>query len=506
MPAPTSFADAAIFAAAGAVLALLAMWIARPLRKAMVVMIGVLLVGLALLAGLEQFGPGNAADAVGIAVRELALLLIALAVIRVAMMVVFQGLFARKQIPHILTDVVFFLALVAYALYRMRVGGVNLAGIITTSAVITGVLAFSLQETLGNLWGGIALQLDNTLRLGEWIRVDGMSGQVVTIRWRYVAIATNEGETVMIPNGQLIKNKVTVVGRRGDSRTPPRARVLFHVPYTASPQAVVRIVEEALVRAEIPHVLHQPAPVCLPDGTDDGGLRFVLLFWIDDPLHDDVPAHGRVLEHALSALVRNDIELPIPRRILLHPRDLDAERERTSPIKLRERSEVLARIDLFAALTREERDALAARLADASYVDGDVVSQQGDASDSMFLLARGRVRVLRDGAAGHGARRRLAELDAPTYFGEMGLLTGQPRTATIVAQGGVLCYRLSREAFDSVLKARPELAEALSQVVATRQAANDATLRALDEEARARHTSGAAAEIVRRIRAFFDLA
>jgi small-conductance mechanosensitive channel len=506
MPAPTSFADAAQFAAAGAVLALLAMWVARPLRKAMVVMIIVLLVGLGLLAGLEQFGPSNAADTVGIVVRELALLLIALAVIRVAMMVVFQGLFARKQIPHILTDVVFFIALVAYALYRMRVGGVNLAGIITTSAVITGVLAFSLQETLGNLWGGIALQLDNTLRLGEWIRIDGLTGQVVTIRWRYVAIATNDGETVMIPNGQLIKSKVTVLARRGDARIGVRRRVSFRAPYTAHPRDVIRIVDEALARAEIAHLSHKPQPACVTEGTDEGGFRFAVLYWLDEPIFDDVQTDARVLEHALAALARNDVDWPVPRRILLHARDLDAERDSALARKVRQRSDVLGRFDLFGALTDDERNALAARLSDASYVDGDVVSQQGDAPDSMFLLARGRVRVLRDGADARGVRRQLAELEAPAYFGEMGLLTGQPRTATVVAQGDVLCYRLSREGFDSVLKARPELAEALSHVVATRQSANDATLRALDEEARARHASGAAAEIVRRIRAFFDLA
>jgi len=87
----------------------------------------------------------------------------------------------------------------------------------------------------------------------------------------------------------------------------------------------------------------------------------------------------------------------------------------------------------------------------------------------------------------------------------MGLLTGEPRTATVVAQGDVLCYVLPRAAFDSVLKARPELATALSHAVATRRAENDATLRALDRDARARHASSAAAELVRRIRSFFDL-
>jgi len=504
MPAPATLADATLYAAAALALALAAIWIARPLRRAMLAMIVVLLVGLAMLAGLERFGPDDRFDPVAIAVREFALVLIALGVLRVALIFVFQGLLVRARIPRILTDVLFALALVAYALYRMRVGGVNLAGIITTSAVITGVIVFSLQETLGNLWGGIALQLDNTCRLGDWIRVDAITGQIVGIRWRCVAVATNDGETVMIPNAQLIKNKVTVLARRGDQRTAWRRHVPFRVAYSAPPPRVIAIVEEALARAEIPHVARTPVPLCVTEATEDHGIRFAVLYWLDDLLQD-VQTDARVLAHALAALARQDIEWPLPRRVVLTPSAMTEQRAAAAAQSAGERSNVLARIGLFAAFTDRERGALAARLTDASYVDGDVISQQGDPSDSLFVLARGRVKVLRDGHDPRGERRQLGVLEAPTYFGEMGLLTGQPRTATIVAQGDVLCYRLSSAAFDSVLKARPELADALSNVVATRNAENDATLRALDQEARARHASSAAAELVRRIRSFFDL-
>jgi small-conductance mechanosensitive channel/CRP-like cAMP-binding protein len=504
MPSPATLADATLFAAGALALALASMWIARPLRRPMLAMIIVLLAGLMLLAAFERFGPADAHDPIAIALREFALLLIALGVIRVAMMFVFQGIFARAHIPRILTDVLFALALIAYALYRMRVGGVNLAGIITTSAVITGVLAFSLQETLGNLWGGISLQLDNTCRLGDWIRVDGITGQIVGIRWRCVAVATNDGETVMIPNAQLIKNKVMVLGRRGDVRTSVRRRVPFRVPYTTEPRRVIAIVEEALARAEIPHVMRQPAPICTTEATEDSGIRFAVLYWLDDLLYD-VQTDASVLAHALAALVRNDIEWPVPRRIVMTLPDVDDQREASAAQRVRERSAVLAGIGLFAAFTEEERAELASRLTDARYVDGDVISQQGDASDSLFVLASGHVKVLRDGYERRGERRLLGELEAPSYFGEMGLLTGDPRTATIIAVGDVLCYRLSRDAFDSVLKARPELVDGLSQTIATRRAENDATLRALDEAARARHASTAAAELVRRIRSFFDL-
>ena len=87
----------------------------------------------------------------------------------------------------------------------------------------------------------------------------------------------------------------------------------------------------------------------------------------------------------------------------------------------------------------------------------------------------------------------------------MGLLTGQARTATVIAESELLCYRLDKHGFEAIIHARPELAVAMSNTVAARQAANDATLASLSAEARARATGTRAGELVRRIRQFFGL-
>src|SRR4029453_9930913 len=126
-------------------------------------------------------------------------------------------------------------------------------------------------------------------------------------------------------------------------------------------------------------------------------------------------------------------------------------------------------------------------------------------ADSLYILARGHIAVCDDSSGGTGARNRLATLEAPAYFGEMGLLTGQARGATVIAEDEVLCYRLEKAAFDAILHGRPELVDALSQVVAARQAANDAKLQSLSEEARAKQTVGRRAELVRRMKSFFAI-
>lgn len=63
-----------------------------------------------------------------------------------------------------------------------------------TSAVITAVLAFAMQDTLGNVLGGVALQLDNSLRVGDWVKLDDVSGRVTDVLWRFTAVGTRNHE------------------------------------------------------------------------------------------------------------------------------------------------------------------------------------------------------------------------------------------------------------------------------------------------------------------------
>ena len=465
----------------------------------MSITMGVGLLGLVLLA---RYGNAFTDATITAVVRETLLLLVAVGFTRVILMFVFQGVLKRLAIPRILADVLIAIVLVVFALVRMKEAGVNLAGIITTSAVITGVIAFSLQETLGNLWGGIALQLDNTCRIGVWIRMEGVSGQVVGIRWRYTAIATNYGETVIIPNSQLIKNRVMVLGRRGDERIPWRRDVEFNVSYDDPPSRVIAAVADGLAHAEIRNIASTPPLHIICAGFGENAIRYAVRYWLTDLAHD-LWTDSQVRLHVAATLARNGMEMPLPQRVLI-------KREGTAAPERREREldarcATLARIELFAALTDAERRALAAELADCPYVKDDVLARQGEPADSLFILAHGRVGVYDDSAGGTGARDHLATLDAPSYFGEMGLLTGQARTATVIAENDVLCYRLDKAGFDAIVRARAELLEPISRVVVARQTANDAKLSALSTDARARAASYSAAELVRRIKSFFAI-
>ena len=159
-------------------------------------------------------------------------------------------------------------------------------------------------------------------------------------------------------------------------------------------------------------------------------------------------------------------------------------------------------MDLFASLTDAERASLARELTTSPYVTGERIFEANQPADSLYLLAQGRVEIVRERNQG-ALPVKLATLEAPAYFGEMGLL-GQPRIATVVAVDDALCYRLDKRGFDAILRSRPALAER-SRASAERQAENDAKLLALDAETRAQQAVGRTRDLVRKIQQFFGL-
>lgn len=475
----------------------------RPeLRRSVLVTLLIIALGLGGLAALSRYQLIPAHLAIAVIPREICLLIVALGNFRIFITFMTSVLLARRAVPRILGEVTMALSLVVYAVIRLDAVGVNPTSLIATTTVAGAAIAFAMQSTLGNLLGGISLQLDNTCRIGDWIELDGgITGEVVSIRWRYTALATVYNATIIIPNAELMKSRVTLLGRRGDQRIPWRRPIEFGVGYEWTPGQVLAVVGAALERAELPFVATEPMAHCICTGFDSSAIKYVVYYWLTD-IKSYLVTDSRVRVHVYAALGRAGMEIPISRSDLYlhsgrHLQLTKSEREQESRVTL------LRSLELFAPLTEDETHALAAQLIGTPFGPGDIATRQGEPSDSLYILARGQVGIFRDPAPGSSpARLRLATLAAPEIFGEMGLLTGEARSATIVAEAEVLCYRMDKAAFESIIQARPELADALAQTVATRRAAGRATLASLSAEA---PTATRASELLRRIRQFFGL-
>jgi len=504
MVAQITLQEALGFSAVALLLGLITIRWQLALRRSMLVKLFLIVVGLAGLAVLSRYEPIPAHLAISAIPREICLFIVALGNIQIWIAFLVNVLLAKRAVPRILGELTMVLALVVYALFRMDALGVNLTTITISTTAVLGALAFAAQTTLGNLIGGISLQLDNTYRIGDWIDLDGgVTGEVVSIRWRYTAIATLNNVTIIIPNGELMKARVTILGRRGDQRIPWRRPIEFGVGYEWTPGQVLAVVNAALQRAEIPFVATEPRPQCICTGFDSSAIKYVVFYWVTD-IKSYLITDSRVRIQVFAALGRAGMEIPISRQDLYVHSARNMQLERTTH-EQGTRVALLRSLDIFDSLTDDEAHALAAQVTPRPFAHGDLATRQGDPSDSLYILARGEVGIFRDNEAGGLSRQRLNRLSAPGYFGEMGLLTGQARTATVIAETDVLCYRLDKRGFEDIIRARPEIADAMSKTVAERQAANDAALAQLSAEARAQATGTRAGELVRRIRDFFGL-
>lgn len=435
---------------------------------------------------------------------ELCLLGAGLALIRVAGLFVFRAVLPRLGLmtPRILEDILVILAYLAWAMVRLRYAGVELSGILATSAVITAVLAFAMQDTLGNILGGLALQLDNSIGIGEWVRLDDLTGRVTDIRWRYTAVETRNGETVIIPNSQLMKNKFVVIGSRSRGGEKWRRWIFFHVDYEVPPGRVIDLAELACAGAEIANVAAEPAPSCVLMEFAAGCGRYALRYWLIDPLADDV-TDSRVRIHVFAALQRAGIRPAIPEQSLHVVKEGERRRAALHLEEVNRRSRALHDVELFASLTDDEVKSLAERMVYAPFARGDVITRQGAVAHWLYLLVSGEAEVWLefDGQPRH----LLNVLSAGSVFGERGMLTGEPRRATVTARNDVVCYRLDKAGFQTIIQSRPEIAEALSHVLVEHEAAFVDAMKSFTERRSVPDGAHNRDSVLEKIRSFFCL-
>ena len=436
--------------------------------------------------------------------REAAVIGMGIALIRMLGLLAFRIVlpWTRMQPPRITEDIFVIIAYLAWGLVRLRYAGLDLSSIIATSAMITAVVAFSMQDTLGNILGGLALQLDNSIEIGDWIKVDEVVGRVVDIRWRSTLVETRNWETVVFPNSQLMKNKFLVLGRRAGQPVQLRRWVWFDVALHVTPRQVARAVEETIFQADISNVAKHPQPSCVLMEMDKGVARYALRYWLTDLMLDD-PTDAAVRWHVYTALERAGISLVVEMQNVHYVKENGKYEGVVHQREAQQRIKTLKRVELFAQMSDEELRALAERLKYAQFAKGNIISRQGAIAHWLYIIINGEAEVYLETSAGE--RRSVNLLSRGDFFGEMGMMTGEPRSASVIAKTDLECYRLDKEAFAGIMQARPGLAEEITHVLVERRAQLDSVLHHLDAQTRQQEKSSQHNELLVNVKRFFGL-
>jgi small-conductance mechanosensitive channel/CRP-like cAMP-binding protein len=357
---------------------------------------------------------------------------------------------------------------------------------LTTSAIGAVVVGFALQDTLGNAFAGLAIQVEKPFRVGHWIKVADHEGQVAEITWRATKLRTKLGNFVVLPN-----NKVSQEAIANYSEPVEETCLMIQIgaSYDAPPNAVKAAILEAVART--PLALATPAPDVLIHDFGDSAVIYHVRFWIGSFGHD-WEAGDQVRSAIYYGFRRHGIEIPYPIQVEISRDPQPA----SSDAQVRDRGEVLRSVGIFGPLTDEERAALA-HGAERVYGAGEAIVRQGEPGTSMFVVRSGRARVAIEPGA-----RQVAIIEPGGFFGEMSLLTGDPRTATVTAITDVVLLEITGESFRRVIEANPAVIERIGLAVVARRAELDAEREAAERAVTAVETP---AGFLLRVRRFLGL-
>jgi len=346
-----------------------------------------------------------------------------------------------------------------FIIFQSHYPKVELAPLFTGSTIVGIVVGLALQDTLGNLFAGIALQADQPFQVGDVVALaSGRAGVVESVSWRGVRIRTFQNKLIIMSNAVLGKEAIEVAPRDNLN-----ARIVFfNTVYTDSPAKTIQVVREAVRQVE--NVSPKKRPIVRIRNFGDSSIDWEIKYWAEDyAKYNETDALIR--QRVWYAFSRENIGFAFPTRtvyIQSTPAELTAEENLNSTVEL------LSRIPIFSPLSESELDKLAKGSRARVFAPGEAIVRQGREDNSMFIITIGEVDVQVRQGRDSTVINTLGQGD---YFGEMSLLTGEPRSATVVAKGETEVLQIRKETLKPIFEANPELVRTVYEVIEQRREA-----------------------------------
>ncbi len=370
----------------------------------------------------------------------------------------------------------------------------ELRGLLAGSGVAAIILAFATQNLLGGVIAGMSLQISRPYKVGDWLHVDSRFAEVMEINWRSTRLRTNDAIYLDIPNNEIVRH--TIVNLHYPQQLHAM-RIVVGVEYGCPPNKVKDALMHATLQAE--WVQHEPPPKVFLIDFGDFAISYEIKFWMLN--HQDYNnVCDAIRTNIWYEFKRQNITIPFPIRTLEIPRRKQAQPHEVEESRART---ILESEPLFDCLAPEQIDELIEGSRTQRFGRGERVIEQGAAGSSMFVLLHGTASV---SVSQNGAMVRVASLRMGESFGEMSLLTGEKRTATVRAEEDCEVLEISHGAMSTVLHETPDCATKLSDLLAARRIETESLLQdARSGDAEQNKEREYRATFLRRVRAVFEL-
>jgi small-conductance mechanosensitive channel/CRP-like cAMP-binding protein len=402
----------------------------------------------------------------------------------------------RGRTPKLLIDIVriVFVSIGMVIVYS-SVWHKDVSPLLTTFGVGSLVLGLALQDTLGNLFAGLALVLERPIAVGDWIQLGEVVGRVQQINWRSVRIVTRELNEITIPNSAIGKERIM------NFSSPSRLhgfKLNFGFSYDAPPNTVKEMLYNAAIGT--PGILASPAPDVRTSEFAAYAIQYELRVFIAN--YDDiVSVRNNLMTRIWYAARRCGIAIPYPISMLYKT---EVPYQPSATIEASRIRHVLRSTELLSSISEQEAQLLTDDLQLERYATDEVLVREGDVGHCFFVILEGTCSI--KVAAKHGGLIPVTTIGVGALVGEMSLLAGTARTATVTATSDVVAARIGRSALSKLLAARRDLLEIFAHYAAEHAREIEAA-RLLDSQST--HSAPSSMDekaLGDRIRRFFGLA
>jgi small-conductance mechanosensitive channel len=397
----------------------------------------------------------------------------------------------QRYIPDIVRQLLIGAEVVAAGVVILwLVMGINLVALVALPTVAAAMVGVALKDTLTRFFSGI--ELGKLVKVGDWITVLEWEGVVTHIGMEHVSLLTRAHDLVSLPNDLVIQSGVTNYAR---PTTTHFCNVWVDAAYRTPPEQVCATLLETA--AAVSGVLPEPKPAAFVTAFNESAIQYRIKFPIGDfSQRDSIESAMRT--YIWHAFARKGIEIPFPQRVV----------HRTASEEVASTSHAVERIirqltavDFLATLDAKQLEALAEGARWESYLPGERIVRQGEPGEVLYVLVSGTVDVRLDQG---GLTTIVTTLEPGKFFGEMSLLTGEPRSATVVAATPVSVVAVGKPALLQLIESDRQLIEKIGEVVARRQAATAAVKAQLSRDAEALSVVTRTRSLVERIQSFFS--
>jgi small-conductance mechanosensitive channel len=312
-----------------------------------------------------------------------------------------------------------------------------------------------------DLFSGLLIQSQRRFRPGDWVRIGDHVGQVQETGWQATRILTRTRESITIPSNALAKDLFT----NYSAAHPVADEIFLDLGFTESPGAIETAVRVLL--ADLPDVLKDPPPEVGPCDYADGSVRYRIRYWLADYGRQET-VRARIIRSLWYVLRRHGLARSSHFAPLPQPSTESATMQ--EPRLLEE----LRRVDLLKELSDADLRILLPSTKVADYGRGEVLIRQGEVGNCFFILRRGTAEAVDEGDNGRGpiVVGFIEHSSEKNFFGEMALLKGEPRNATIRASTDVEVLEIDRSGLTHLFRANPEIAQGIARIAAAREEQN----------------------------------